>query len=194
MNQQQELKNTNDDNILIAYSTTDGQTRKICQRIQKTIEVNNRTLSCRLLPLSQVTSIDLEAADKIIIGASIHYGKHAPEVYAFTEQYKQQLDSKVNAFFSVNLVARKAEKCQPDTNPYLVKFLKQIDWQPQNLAAFAGMVDYPKYKFWDRQMIRLIMWMTKGPTNSDAVIEYTNWQAVTDFANDALTWRNNEKA
>ena len=50
------------------------------------------------------------------------------------------------------------------------------------LAFFAGMLDYAKYKFFDRIMIQFIMWITKGPTNRDAVIEYTNWDKVKDFA------------
>jgi len=30
-------------------------------------------------------------------------------------------------------------------------------------------------------MIQLIMWMTKGPTNPDAEIEYTDWKKVKYF-------------
>jgi menaquinone-dependent protoporphyrinogen oxidase len=35
--------------------------------------------------------------------------------------------------------------------------------------------------FFDRIMIQFIMWITKGPTNTDAEIEYTNWEKVTEF-------------
>ena len=44
------------------------------------------------------------------------------------------------------------------------------------------MLDYQKYGLFDRQMIRFIMWMTKGPTDPKTVIEYTNWEAVDRFA------------
>jgi menaquinone-dependent protoporphyrinogen oxidase len=30
-------------------------------------------------------------------------------------------------------------------------------------------------------MIRLIMWMTKGPTDPSTVIEFTDWQKVDAF-------------
>ena len=85
------------------------------------------------------------------------------------------------AFFSVNLVARKPEKSAPGTNPYVIKFFKSIDWKPDMVEVFAGMLDYQKYPFFDRIMIQLIMWMTKGPTNSDAKIEYTDWEKVREF-------------
>ena len=64
----------------------------------------------------------------------------------------------------------------------MVKFFKTIDWEPVIVGVFAGMLDYAKYKFFDRIMIQFIMWITKGPTNRDAVIEYTNWDKVGDFA------------
>jgi menaquinone-dependent protoporphyrinogen oxidase len=81
----------------------------------------------------------------------------------------------------VNVVARKPEKNTPETNPYLKKFLKQIAWKPKTLAVFAGKIDYQKYKFRDRFMIRLIMWMTKGPTDPETNIEFTNWNQVEEF-------------
>ena len=82
----------------------------------------------------------------------------------------------------MNVVARKPEKNTPETNPYLQKFLRRISWQPQNLAVFAGKIDYPRYDFLDRLAIRFIMWMTKGPTDPSAVVEFTDWDKVDEFA------------
>lgn len=125
--------------------------------------------------------MDLSAFDKIVVGASIRYGKHSPLVMDFVRRNAQLLDSKANAFFSVNVVARKPEKSQPDTNPYLLKFLGKISWKPRQLAVFAGKIDYPKYSFLDRLIIRFIMWMTNGPTNANAVVEFTDWHQVETF-------------
>ena len=83
----------------------------------------------------------------------------------------------------MNVVARKPEKNTPETNPYLQKFLKKIDWQPQNLGVFAGKIDYPSLGFFDKQMIRLIMWITKGPTDPKAIVEFTDWDKVEEFGN-----------
>ena len=165
--------------IVIIYSTTDGHTREICFRLQQVIEkLGNQVV---LISINDAASMALKSFDKIVIGASIRYGKHNPEVYEFIKRNLQVLESKSNAFFSVNVVARKPEKNQPETNPYLKKFLKQISWKPGKLAVFAGKIEYQKYKFWDRFMIRLIMWMTKGPTDPKTNIEFTNWAQVEDF-------------
>lgn len=126
---------------------------------------------------------NLNDFDLIIIGASIRYGKHNKIVYEFINKNQELLESKENAFFSVNIVARKPNKNTPETNPYLLKFLKQISWKPKNLAVFGGKLDYQKYGVFDRQMIRFIMWLTKGDTDPKSVIEYTNWEEVDRFAN-----------
>jgi len=172
---------TNMTNILIIYASTDGQTHKICQRLQIHVELQQEQ-HVTLVSIDKVSELDLTDFDKIVIGASIRYGHHNPLVIAFIEKNKTLLDSKPNAFFSVSLVARKPEKSTPENNPYLKKFIKQINWKPKELRVFAGNIDYPSYSFFDRSIIRLIMWITKGPTNPLTVIEYTDWHQVELFA------------
>ena len=165
--------------ILVIYSSTDGHTKKICLRLQQIVEDQNHQV--RLVSVNDVNTIDFNSFDKIVIGASIRYGRHSRKIYEFIKENQHVLDSKSNAFFSVNVVARKPEKNKPETNPYLQKSLKQISWKPKELAVFAGKIEYQKYKFWDRFMIRLIMWMTQGPTDPKTNIEFTNWSHVESF-------------
>ena len=166
-------------NILIIYSTTDGHTRKICQRLKQVIEQHGHQV--KMVTINDAPDADLQLFDKIVIGASIRYGKHRPQVYEFIERNQEQLETRPNAFFSVNIVARKPEKNRPETNPYVIKFLEKTTWKPGELAVFAGKIDYPKYNFWDRNIIRFIMWMTKGPTGLESVVEYTDWAEVEAF-------------
>ena len=165
-------------NILLIFSTTDGHTRGICERLRD-IAAEHHDVS--LVAMAEQPEIDVSPFDKLVIGASIRYGKHQKEVFDFIARNKEALESKPSAFFSVNVVARKPEKNTPETNPYLQKFLRQIDWQPQNLGVFAGKISYPDYGFVDKQMIRFIMWMTKGPTDPNTVTEFTDWNKVEEF-------------
>ena len=165
--------------ILVVYSTTDGHTRHICERLQQVIAGQGDAVT--VVALAQADGLDLPGFDKIVIGASIRYGKHQPQVASFIARHQALLETRPNAFFSVNIVARKPEKNQPDTNPYLVRFLRQISWKPKLLAVFAGRLDYPSYGAFDRFMIRLIMRLTHGPTDPKAVIEFTDWQQVDAF-------------
>jgi menaquinone-dependent protoporphyrinogen oxidase len=166
--------------VLILFSSTDGHTIKICQRLKQVIEQNGHH-QVTVLAVTDFRQVDLQAFDKIVVGASIRYGHHNKHVFDFIRENQPVLDSKANAFFSVNIVARKPEKNRPETNPYLRKFLKQIAWQPKQLEVFAGKLDYPKYTFFDRMMIRFIMLMTKGPTDPSTVVEFTDWRQVEFF-------------
>ena len=166
-------------NILIIYSTVDGHTREICERLRRIAEqAGHAVTTAELVPGSD---IDAEPFDRIVIGASIRYGKHRPDVARLIEKNRSLLESRPSAFFSVNAVARKPEKRTPETNPYVRKFLKSITWQPETIGIFAGKIDYPSYGFIDRTIIRLIMWITKGPTDPTGTFEFTDWDAVEEF-------------
>ena len=166
-------------NLLIIYSSTDGHTKIICEKI-----INNlkNSSNVELVSLDQARNLDLSKFNKIVIGASIRYGRHSGDLYKFIKFNKDILERKETAFFSVNVVARKIEKSDPETNPYIKKFLKISNWKPRKIAVFAGKVDYPKYRFFDKYIIKLIMFITKGPTDTTQTYEFTNWSKVDAFA------------
>lgn len=165
---------------LIAYSTVDGHTLKICNRLKQLLEQLDHTVE--MVEIGTATDVDSASFDHIVIGASIRYGKYRPDVYRFIKANRDALEQKPSAFFSVNIVARKAGKDTPESNPYVHAFSRRTTWVPREVGVFAGKLDYPRYGFLDRQAIRLIMWMTKGPTDPTACIEFTDWQAVENFA------------
>ena len=166
-------------NFLIIYSSTDGHTKIICERIKDFLKDGN---SIEIVPLEDVKKIDLYNFERIIIGASIRYGKHSKELYKFISLNKNILDQKQGAFFSVNVVARKPEKNTAETNPYINKFLKISKWKPNKIGVFAGKVDYPNYNFLDKYIIKFIMFITNGPTDTSHSYEFTDWSKVDDFS------------
>ena len=161
------------------YSTVDGHTLEICQRLTEVVE--GAGFEAAILELTPDSAFDLAPFDQVVIGASIRYGKHRPELTRFINENTGVLESKLGAFFSVNAVARKPEKKEAHANPYVRKFLKTISWQPTIIGIFGGRIHYAKYRFWDRTMIRFIMWMTKGPTDLDANVDFTDWDEVEAF-------------
>ena len=164
---------------LIIYSSTDGQTKIICEKIKN---FSKNSESIKLISLEEAHDFNLQSYEDIIIGASIRYGKHNKNLYKFISSNKETLEKKRSAFFSVNVVARKPEKNTPETNPYMKKFLKISNWKPDKLGVFAGKVNYPNYGFFDKYIIRLIMFITKGPTDTSRSFEFTDWSKVEDFA------------
>ena len=166
-------------NLLIIYSSTDGHTKIICEKIRNNLKHSSNV---ELVSLDHALNLDLSKFNKIVIGASIRYGRHSNDLYKFIKFNKDILEQKETAFFSVNVVARKIEKSDPETNPYIKKFLKISNWKPGKVAVFAGKVDYPNYRFFDKYIIKLIMFITKGPTDTTQTYEFTNWSKVDAFA------------
>ncbi|GHB42822.1 menaquinone-dependent protoporphyrinogen IX dehydrogenase [Mongoliitalea lutea] len=167
---------------IIIYSSVDGQTKKICEYVQSLLSEFKEEVKLLSIEDFIQEELSLDVFSKIILASSIRYGKHNQEITALIHQEHQILQTKTAAFISVNLVARKKEKSSYNTNPYVIKFLQTIPWKPTVTAVFAGQLNYKIYSFWDKLLIRLIMKLTKGPTDPNTDIEYTDWEAVDAFA------------
>ena len=163
----------------IIYSSIDGQTKKICEVIKENLTNNSEH---ELISIENSSKLNIENYDCIIIGASIRYGKHNSKVLSFVKKNINLIKKQKTVFFSVNVVARKKGKDTPDTNPYVQKFIKKTKWRPNKIGVFAGKVDYPKYNFFNKIIIRFIMYLTKGPTDISQTYEFTNWESVRNFA------------
>lgn len=164
---------------LVLYSSLDGQTKAIASYIASTL---SETMMCDVQDLAISMDIDLANYQAVVIGASVRYGHFQRALYQFTKMNAVQLNAMPSAFFAVNLTARKPEKRTPQTNAYTRKFLLATPWQPKQCSVFAGALRYPRYGWLDKVMIKLIMKMTGGETDTTKEVEYTDWQDVGRFA------------
>ncbi len=167
--------------IALLYQGCEGQTRKIAERISYCLtQAGHETFVSSIADLNN--GFSLESYDGVILGCSIRYGKHHNECYQFIKKYSDLLAAIPSYFFSVNLTARKPARRDPHNNRYLQKFLKQISWTPDRVEVFAGALLYTQYRWVDKQMIRLIMKLTDGPTDITQNTEFTDWKRVKTFA------------
>ncbi|MFM2485873.1 menaquinone-dependent protoporphyrinogen IX dehydrogenase [Celerinatantimonas yamalensis] len=165
--------------LLICYSSCEGQARKIAE----TIAADQRETDIVMADLSaQEQWPDPAQFDKILIGASIRYGKFRPVVHRYVDHYQSALASRPSAFFGVCLTARKPNKDEPENSVYMQKFAKAHSWQPNLRAMFAGALRYSVYNWWQVKLIQMIMKMTGGSTDRSQDIEFTDWQKVAQFA------------
>jgi len=95
-----------------------------------------------------------------VLVAAIRYGRHLPEAERFLAIYRSLSSPPPLALASVNLVARKTVKTTVAGNPYLRKFIARHRLAPAVAVAFAGRLDYRRYGWLDRQIIRFIMLLT----------------------------------
>ncbi|WP_411993607.1 menaquinone-dependent protoporphyrinogen IX dehydrogenase [Agarivorans sp. DSG3-1] len=167
--------------LLVLYSSCEGQTLKIAKHIvakqADTIE------SADYFNIEEgKQTLQLEGYDKVLIGASIRYGKFRPQLFALLSEYQQQLAKLPVAFFGVCLTARKPEKSTPETSVYMKKLNQTAAWTPKLQAVFAGALLYSRYTWWQALLIQLIMKMTGGSTDKSQDIELTDWNKVDEFA------------
>jgi menaquinone-dependent protoporphyrinogen oxidase len=166
--------------VLILCSSTDGHTRRICERVGAALQAAGHAVS--LVMIEDAAGVAPRDFAGAVVGARIRYGRTDPRVIAYADRHADSLNAMPSAYFSVNIVARKPGKDRPETNPYVRNFLRRVAWRPQRVEVFAGRLDYPRYGVCDRLIIRFIMLLTGGPTSPDTVVEFTDWQRVDAFA------------
>ena len=167
--------------IALYYATHDGHTRRIAEHISRILAENGIIAP----PQNVVTApapADLAETALVVLIAAVRYGRHLPEAERFLAIYRSLTAPPPLAFASVNLTARKQSKTSATGNPYLRKLIARDRLTPALAVAFAGRLDYRRYSWRDRQIIRFIMLLTGGPTDPDTCIEYTSWPAVDEFA------------
>jgi menaquinone-dependent protoporphyrinogen oxidase len=171
--------------VLILYMSRGGHTARIARRLCEHIgAVGGRA---QMMPLVEAEheGVDWDRYDVVVV----LYGKYDKSVLEFVTRHRAQLEARPNSFFNVSVVARVPEKSTVAGNRYMQKFLQLSPRQPRDLKVIAGKVDYPAWPWLDRFMIRLIMKMTHGPTDTTAVIDYTNWDDVRAYGAHLLTLR-----
>jgi menaquinone-dependent protoporphyrinogen oxidase len=164
--------------ILILHATIEGHTARVAARIAQHLRDRGHAVES-IRADSAPVGPDLAGFDAVIVGASVHYGRHPDHLRALVRRHLAALASRRSAFFSVSLSARnkpRAAQC------YLQTFLRQVGWQPQQTATFAGALPYSKYAPWKRLLMIAFVALAGGDTDASRDYEYTDWDAVDRFA------------
>jgi menaquinone-dependent protoporphyrinogen oxidase len=164
------------------YATRDGQSRRIAEHIFRRLAESETLGSPQDVAVARPAAAELAAASVVVLVAAVRYGRHLPEADCFLAAYRSLESPPPLALASVNLTARKPAKTTATGNPYLRKIIARHRLAPALAVAFAGRLDYRRYGWLDRQIIRFIMLLTRGPTDPETCVEYTSWRAVDEFA------------
>ena len=167
--------------IAFIYMGCEGQTQKISARISDELVRSGYMVSSYYLADIE-NNFSPESFDAFVLGCSVRYGKHHLLFRQFVERYTEQISSKPSFFFSVNLAARKLNRSQANNNIYIKKYLESISWVPNMVEVFAGALRYSQYNFFNKIMIKMIMKITGGPTDTGIDVEFTDWKCVVDFS------------
>ncbi len=164
---------------LILYATTEGQTARIAQRMAHTLRGKGCVVDA--FP-ADAAPAGLDVYDGVIIGASIHYGRHPGYLRALVRNHRGVLAARPSAFFSVSLSAGGPGARPKSAKRYLDKFLHQTGWRPRQTATIGGALQYSKYGRLKTLLMRMIVGFAGGDTDASQDYEYTDWEAVERFA------------
>lgn len=172
--------------LVIVYGTTDGQTAKIAHFIAD--------VAARRGYLSDVWDahdiphdVTLDGYDAALLGASLHPDGFQTCVRDFAVRHHTALAAMPSAFFAVGLTpAFPSPEQQAAFDARLARFFDASGWHPARVARLAGALAYRRYGFVKRQMMRTIAKRIGAPTDTSRDYEFTDWKAVTRFAEDVV--------
>ena len=173
---------TGDPNLLLFYATRDGQSRRIANRIAARLAEDGLSVAPHDLGTAYPAPAKFVDSRVVVVVAAVRYGRHLEEAERFFATYRSLLARASLVFVSANLTARKPGKDTAEGNRYLRQSIARYRLKPAWAVAVAGRLDYPRYGWLDRQIIRLIMKMTGGPTDPRSCVEFTSWNAVDAIA------------
>ncbi len=169
--------------VLIAYATTEGQTRKVCQTIAD--QLADLGHQAELLDTARRRR-DVHTADfdAFIVAASVHQDRHQEEIEVFVTASLPALTAKPGMFLSVSLAAAFAEKAA-DASRYISDFTDRTGWTPDHSLAVAGAVQSEEYDYFQQQILQHVVLKDRDELRPDEPQEFTDWNAlasaVTEF-------------
>lgn len=182
--------------ILILYATREGYTRRISEHLAATVRA--RDIAAEVINVAQLPpAFSLAGYSAAIVAASVHVGKHEPEMTAFVRRHVTELHQMPAAFLSVSLSEAGVEG--PDSTPKLRSqaagdvarmietFLADTGWHPQHIRAVAGALLYTQYNFLIRFVMKMIARRVGAPTDTSRDHEFTDWQALDHVVDAVLT-------
>ena len=139
--------------VLVVYSTHDGQTRKIAERIATVLRVRRHVVE--LLDAARAPrTLDLTRFEAVFIGSPIHQKGYLAPVGRFVRQHKAALGRVPTLFFSVGLaVLSKVHDGRAQSMAIVDKFLAETGWRPRRIELVAGALLYTRYNF----LVRFVM-------------------------------------
>jgi menaquinone-dependent protoporphyrinogen oxidase len=165
--------------IMIGYGTTEGQTARIADHLAEVIR--GRGHEAQAVNLKRSPEVLLDGYDAVIVGGSIHMGKHEEHVVDFVQKNRFRLERLPSAFFSVSLAAHGDME---NARAYVENFQQQTGWHPTQVGLFGGALLYRQYGLLKRLMMKKIVSDKPGGLSTDTSRDhvYTDWDEVKRFA------------
>ena len=172
--------------ILIVYGSEEGQTAKITNHMADFYRSRHHEVDT-VYGKEAPASLPITEYDGVLIGASIHMGRHAKYMIDLAKSHRDELNRELTAFFTVCLTAKSdAPADRAQVEQYVENWIEATEWRPDQIGVFAGAVLYSQYGLVKRFIMKRISKQSGGDTDTSHDYEYTDWESVDDFAESFL--------
>ena len=169
--------------VPVFYATTEGQTRRIAKRIATGLRAHGLDSAAIDVRSPEAISADWTRVAGVVLGASVHVGRHQRRAAEFVRRNRERLQSLPSAFFSVSLAAGSANPERvAEAERIALGFTTHTGWTPRRLACVAGRPAYTRYGFPRRWVTRSIAAREDARRDASADHEHTDWEAVDRLA------------
>lgn len=168
---------------LVAYGTTEGQTRKVAKTIA--LQISGLGHEVDLFETSGLQGdLHLELFDIIIVAGSIHEQRHQESVAIFVVANRKTLQAKPTMFVSVSLAAA-FEGGMADAQGYADSFFDDVDWRPSKTLLVAGAVRHGAYGYYKEHILEHVVLENRELDDPERDHEFTDWtflaRAIDEF-------------
>jgi menaquinone-dependent protoporphyrinogen oxidase len=181
--------------VVIFFATREGHTCRVAEHIADAL--HDRGVAVDLFDVRELhTAIDWAAYRTACVAASVHVGRHEPEMVAFVRQYRPELERLSAAFISVTLSqvsaqdvhapADRRRTAAADVQHMIDQFVRETGWQPAHVLPVAGALMYRRYNPLIRFVMKRIARKAGAPTDSSRNYEFTDWPGIDRFVEGVL--------
>ncbi len=162
--------------ILIAYATTDGQTRKIARFCADRLAVRH---AVELLNLDDAEGLEPSRFTAAILAGSLHMHAFQKALTGFAQTHAVALSTMPTLFLAVSLSAAGDDA---DDHAGLrachAAFVAQTGWTPGVTLDVAGAFRFAEYDFFRAWVMKRIAAGKGQPVDGRTNAEYTDWVAL----------------
>ncbi len=170
--------------ILVLYAAREGHARLVAAYLGTRIEA--RGLSADMLDTASVPpAFSLENYSAVIIAASVHHRRHAPEIVNFVKYHTPDLKNMPAAFLSISRSEARAQdvsaradrrtRAAADVHKMIEAFVRETGWSPPITKAVAGTLTDSKHRRLLRFVVKRSARQAGGAADTSKDHVYTDW-------------------
>lgn len=176
--------------VAVFYATREGHTKRVAEEV--VLALRQHGFQAQALDVrSGQAAVVLANYGAAILAASVHAGRHEPEMITFVKAQREALQSMPNAFLSVTLseagVERKTASNEQraralrDVREMAKRFIAETGWRPDRVVPVAGALSYTKYNVFARFVMKRIAKKAGGSADTSRDHDHTDWPALDRF-------------